>query len=411
MTERPDVLVVGGGPAGLAAAARAAETGARTLVLERDPTLGGILPQCIHDGFGVELWGESLTGPEFATHIEAEARERGVETHTDATVVRIDPDLTTRVLGPFGYEELRPAAAVLAMGCRERAFGALRIPSSRPAGIMTAGTAQRLVNLDGLMVGSRVVVLGSGDVGLIMARRMTLEGAEVAGVVEQMDFAGGLARNVVQCLNDFEIPLMLRHTVVEVLGRDRVTGVVVAPVDEHGIPSEADRTVIECDTLLVSTGLIPENELTTASGGELDDGSGGPVVDQRMMTSVPGLFACGNVVHVHDLVDWACLEGQAAGEAAARYAGGAVGGGAAIPVTHADDLRYAVPQRLLPGEPATISVRVREPARKRKLVVAADGEEIAASSYPQVSPSEIAVVDVPALPETLASVEVRLERG
>jgi NADPH-dependent 2,4-dienoyl-CoA reductase/sulfur reductase-like enzyme len=378
----------------MAAAAAAAESGASVLLVERDDRLGGILNQCVHDGFGVELFGESLTGPEYATRLRGRLDGSDVTASLASAVLSIGGDLETRLLSPEGYAIVRPRAIVLAMGCRERPFGALALPSSRPAGIWTAGAAQRLVNVEGVMVGRRAVILGSGDVGLIMARRMVLEGAEVECVAERLPYPGGLPRNVSQCLNDFDIPLLLSHTVVEVLGRGRVAGVVLAAVDEAGEVVAGSERRVECDTLLVSVGLIPENELTRAAGAAMDESSGGAQVDQRLMTTAGGLFACGNALHVHDLADQASLEGARAGASAARFASSSWPAGGGITVRPGDGVRYVVPQRLLPGEPAVLSLRPMEPRRNTKIVVTRDGTSVTERACPYVAPSEMAEIEI-----------------
>lgn len=416
----PDVLVVGAGPAGLAAATQAARSGADVLVVERDHIAGGILNQCIHDGFGLTVFGESLTGPEYVARQIDEARRLRAELLLDATVLSVGSDRTCEVLSPQGHQLVKPGAVVLAMGCRERAFGSLAIPGPRPAGIYGAGAAQQLINLQGIMVGRKAVILGSGDIGLIMARRFILEGAEVACVVEKLPYAGGLARNISQCLNDFDIPLALEHTVVEVLGRGRLSGVRVARVDELGRAVGGTERVVECDTLLVSVGLIPENELTRSAGAAMDGASGGPQVDQRLTTSISGVFACGNVLHVHDLADWASLEGRRAGEWAARYAREpwtseetppprAVGPGKPIPVSRGPGLKYVVPQRLAVGEAATLHFRVSEPRRRTAVVVKADGRDVASKAFAYLAPAELAAVEIPALPEDTREVLVSLD--
>jgi len=414
------VLVVGAGPAGLAAATEATRSGADVLVVERDRDPGGILNQCIHDGFGLTLFGESLTGPEYAGRQIDEARRQGVRLSQNATVLSIGRDRTCEIVSPRGHERLRPGAVVLAMGCRERSFGSLAIPGARPAGIYGAGAAQRLINLQGVMVGRRAVILGSGDIGLIMARRLVLEGAEVSCVVEKLPYAGGLARNVSQCLNDFDIPLALEHTVVEVLGHGRLSGVRIARVDELGQAVGGTERVVECDTLLASVGLIPENELTRSAGAAMDGASGGPQVDQRLTTSIPGVFACGNVLHVHDLADWASLEGRRAGEWAARYAcepwtgeetppPRAVGPGKPIPVSRGTGLKYVVPQRLAVGEAATLHFRVSEPRRRTTVVVKADGRRVSSKAFAYLAPAELAAVEIPSLPEDTREVLVSLD--
>ena len=323
-TMRADVVIIGGGPAGMSAAAAAKDAGAgEVVIIEREPKLGGILEQCIHNGFGLHKFKEELTGPEYGERYEKMVESRGITVLTDTMAVDITADKSvTAVSKEKGYFNIYAGAVVLAMGCREKPRGALSIPGTRPSGIFTAGTAQKLVNIKGYMPGKKIVILGSGDIGLIMARRMTLEGAEVEAVCEIMEDSGGLTRNIVQCLQDFNIPLMLRHTVVEIHGKQRVEGVTVAQVDEKLKPIPGTEEYIECDTLMLSVGLIPENELSKKAGVELDPKTRGPVVDENRQTKIPGIFACGNVVKVHELVDFVSDEGETAGRAAALYAQG-----------------------------------------------------------------------------------------
>jgi len=316
-----DIVVIGGGPAGMAAAVEAARSGVKDImILERDQRLGGILQQCIHNGFGLMLFGEELTGPEYAGRFIRQVNELGIEVKLDTMVLGISGDKTvTAVNSEDGLIKIKAKSVILAMGCRERSRGALNIPGSRPAGIYTAGTAQRFVNIEGYMPGREVVILGSGDIGLIMARRLTLEGAEVKMVCEIMPHPGGLNRNIVQCLDDFGIPLRLSTTVVEIHGRERVEGVTIAKVDEKGKPVPGTYEYVKCDTLLLSVGLIPENEITKAAGIDMDGATSGPLVDENAQTSCEGVFACGNVVYVHDLVDHVTMEGYRAGKSAAEY--------------------------------------------------------------------------------------------
>lgn len=315
------IVIIGGGPAGLAAAVSAYDSGEKDiLVLERDFRLGGILNQCIHNGFGLHRFGEELTGPEYASRYEIMAAERGIDFRTGAMVIDItDERVVTYVSSSEGIVQIRAAAIILAMGCRERPRGALNIPGTRPAGIFTAGTAQRLINIDGQCVGKNVVILGSGDIGLIMARRFTLEGAKVHCVAEIMQKSGGLQRNITQCLDDFGIPLLLKHTVICIEGKERITGVIISEVDDNLKPVPGTEVHYECDTLLLSVGLIPENELTVMAGAEIDPMTKGPVVSDKLMTGIPGIFACGNVLHVHDLVDHVSEEAERAGAFAAAY--------------------------------------------------------------------------------------------
>lgn len=323
-TMRADVVVIGGGPAGMSAAIAAKEAGAEEVVIiEREPRLSGILQQCIHNGFGLHKFKEELTGPEYGQRYEEMVSRLGITVFTDTMAVDITPErFVTAVNKGRGYFAINAGAVVLAMGCREKSRGALSIPGTRPAGVFTAGTAQKLVNIKGYMPGKKIVILGSGDIGLIMARRMTLEGAEVKAVCEIMEDSGGLTRNIVQCLKDFDIPLLLRHTVVEIHGNKRVEGVTVARVDENLKLIPGTEEYIECDTLMLSVGLIPENELSKKAGVEIDPKTRGPVVDENRQTKVPGIFACGNVVKVHELVDFVSDEGEIAGRGAALYAQG-----------------------------------------------------------------------------------------
>jgi len=323
-----DTVVVGGGPAGLAAALASYKAGAKNvLILERDNKLGGILEQCIHNGFGLHKFKEELTGPEYAERYEKMVKSEDISYLTDSMVIGIDQEkgeyhTVTFVNKELGYQVVNTKTVVLSMGCREKSRGALSIPGTRPSGVFSAGTAQKIVNIKGYMPGKKVVILGSGDIGLIMARRMTLEGAEVKAVCEIMKDSGGLTRNIVQCLNDFNIPLKLSTTVINIEGNDRVTGVTIAKVDDNLVPIKGTEEYIPCDSLMLSVGLIPENELSRKAGIEIDKKTRGPVVDYNRMTKVPGIFACGNVVKVHELVDFVSDEGEIAGHAAGLYAQG-----------------------------------------------------------------------------------------
>lgn len=346
-----DIVIIGGGPAGLAAAASAKRNGTDSiLILERDSRLGGILNQCIHNGFGLHTFHEELTGPEYARRFIAQIEELQIAFKLNTMVLDITRDKVITAMNPTeGLLKIQAKAIILAMGCRERARGALNIPGDRPSGIYSAGTAQRLVNIDGYMPGKEVVILGSGDIGLIMARRMTLEGAKVKVVAELMPFSGGLKRNIVQCLDDFNIPLKLSHTVVDIRGKERLEGVTLAKVDTQGKPIPGTEEEYSCDTLLLSCGLIPENEISRSIGVDMDTVTNGPAVDECLETSIDGIFACGNVLHVHDLVDFVSQEAAAAGKNAANYVQNncSMGEpGTEIPLIPANGVRYTVPKTI-----------------------------------------------------------------
>ncbi len=342
-----DIVIIGGGPAGLSAAVSARKEGTESiLILERDKELGGILNQCIHNGFGLHTFKEELTGPEYAGRFIDQVLELGIEYKLHTMVMDISPDkIVTAMNREEGMFQIKAKAVILAMGCRERSRGALNIPGYRPAGIYSAGTAQRLVNMEGFMPGREVVILGSGDIGLIMARRMTFEGAKVKVVAELMPYSGGLKRNIVQCLDDYGIPLKLSHTVVDIKGKQRLEGVTLAQVDDKGKPIPGTEEEYSCDTLLLSVGLIPENELSNGMGVSMNPVTSGPKVNERMETSIEGVFACGNVLHVHDLVDFVSEEAAAAGRNAARYVrdGKAEGSGHVITLNPTNGVRYTVP--------------------------------------------------------------------
>ncbi|MGN0839066.1 MAG: NAD(P)/FAD-dependent oxidoreductase [Pyramidobacter sp.] len=371
------VAVIGGGPAGLAAAIAAHEAGCDSVVLlERDRLLGGILNQCIHDGFGLHRFGEAMTGPEYAQRDIDRFNELKITAMTESMVLELNSSREMLVSRRGELIRLRARAVVLAMGCRERPRGALSIPGTRPAGIYTAGAAQNFVNLENLMPGRKVCILGSGDIGLIMARRMTLEGAQVQAVFELLPYSSGLPRNIQQCLNDYHIPLYLSTTVTEIIGKDRLEAVVVSKVDENRRPIPGTERRFECDTLLLSVGLIPENELTRMAGIEISPVTNGAVVDENLMTSAPGIFSCGNVLHVHDLVDWVSLEAAQAGRNAALWAADRRGSAEDIEVRPGSGVRYTVPSKAAADKGLTLAFRVTAPSRNKCLVVTADGKEI-----------------------------------
>ena len=388
------LVIIGGGPAGLAAAVSAYDAGVRPiLILERDRELGGILNQCIHNGFGLHTFGEELTGPEYAARFIAQVKEREIDVRLNTMVLDISPEkVVTAVSRRDGLTEIQAGAVILAMGCRERSRGTLNIPGYRPAGVYTAGTAQRLVNMEGYLPGKEVVILGSGDIGLIMARRMTLEGAKVKLVAELMPYSGGLKRNIVQCLDDFGIPLKLSHTVVAVHGKERVTGVTVAQGDENRVPIPGTEEEISCDTLLLSCGLIPENELSRGLGVDLNPVTTGPTVNESLETSVPGVFAAGNVLHVHDLVDFVSQEAAAAGRAAAEYLWAGEGPRHEIPIAVSGGIRYTVPAALDPArvpEKLTIRFRVGQVLKNRRILLYLDDEIVVKRKRPVMAPGEM----------------------
>lgn len=413
--EKRSVVVIGGGPAGLAAAIAAKENGCDdVLILERDSDVGGILQQCIHAGFGLHIFGEELTGPEYAGRFHEQVDALGIEYKCDTMVLEISADrVVTAVNTHDGVIQIQAGAIVLAMGCRERSRGAVGIGGTRPAGVYTAGTAQRFVNMEGYMPGKQIVILGSGDIGLIMARRMTLEGAQVKMVLEVMPYSGGLKRNIVQCLDDFGIPLRLSHTVVEVRGRERVEGVVIAQVDEKRQPIPETFEYVPCDTLLLSVGLIPENELSAAADITLNPVTNGPFVDQSMMTRTPGIFACGNVVHVHDLVDFVTIESRLAGRGAAEFAlGNRPQGGKPLDVRPGAGVRYVVPSTIDPSalhEDEKFLFRVTDVFHDMVLEVKCDGEVVYSRRLLQAAPGEMESVEITrALAEKLTGAVVEI---
>ena len=373
------ILIIGGGPAGLAAAVAAKKAGVDDiLIIERDRMLGGILNQCIHNGFGLHTFKEELTGPEYAARLIEQVKDLEIPYLLNTMVLSIDRDRSVTIVGKeTGIRTLSADAVILAMGCRERPRGALSIPGFRPAGVYTAGTAQRLMNIEGFQIGKRVVILGSGDIGLIMARRLTLEGAKVLTVAELMPYSGGLKRNIVQCLNDYDIPLQLSHTVVDILGKERVEGVTIAEVDASRKPIPGTEVTYDCDTLLLSCGLLPENELTRMLSAGMSPVTGGASVDDRLQTDVPGVFACGNVLHVHDLVDYVSEEAALAGENAAAYVSNAAAAEAEdaseeVAISVDGGVRYTVPQRIRADrmrETVTVRFRVADVYRDKTIAV------------------------------------------
>jgi NADPH-dependent 2,4-dienoyl-CoA reductase/sulfur reductase-like enzyme len=396
-----DLVVVGGGPAGLAAACAAWDSGVRSiLVVERDRELGGILNQCIHNGFGLHRFKEELTGPEYAGRFIALLNQTGVQVTLDTMVLDITPGRQVELVSPHhGYRTVQAGAIVLAMGCRERTRGAIAIPGTRPAGVLTAGAAQRYVNMEGYLPGRQVVILGSGDIGLIMARRMTLEGARVLACVEVMPYSGGLTRNIVQCLEDYGIPLLLSHTVTRIKGDRRVEGVTVSQVDQNRQPIPGTEQDFACDTLLLSVGLIPENELSRQAGLQMDPRTNGTVVYENMETSVPGIFACGNVVHVHDLVDYVSAESERAGRAAASFLQSPdTPGGPVREIRAGEGVAYTVPQRLRPDrtEPgAELFFRVRRPYGKCRITLTCGDAPIASFPRQRMAPGEMEHIRLP----------------
>lgn len=418
-----DIVIVGGGPAGLAAAVSAKKNGAESiLVLERDKELGGILNQCIHNGFGLHTFKEELTGPEYAGRFIEQLMEADIEYKLNTMVMDIsEQKVVTAMNREEGLFEIQAKAVILAMGCRERSRGALNIPGYRPAGIYSAGTAQRLVNMEGYMPGREVVILGSGDIGLIMARRMTLEGAKVKVVAELLPYSGGLKRNIVQCLDDFGIPLKLSHTVVDIDGKERVKGITLAQVDENRRPIPGTEEYYSCDTLLLSCGLIPENEISTGLGVEMNPVTSGPSVNECLETNVEGVFACGNVLHVHDLVDFVSQEASAAGKHAAEYVlnnGHGTQGGKDIPIVATQGARYTVPKTINPlrmDEKHTVRFRVGDVYKNCYVSVYLNDERVIHRKRPVVAPGEMEEVvlskeQLSAYPD-LSQITVKIEEA
>jgi NADPH-dependent 2,4-dienoyl-CoA reductase/sulfur reductase-like enzyme len=414
-----DLIVIGGGPAGLAAALEAHKAGLKhILIIERDQELGGILNQCIHNGFGLHYFKEELTGPEYAGRFICMLKNTSIEVKLDTMVLEVTKQKEVHVVNSTdGYQILKARSIILAMGCRERTRGAIGIPGDRPSGIFTAGTAQRYVNIEGYMVGKRVVILGSGDIGLIMARRMSLEGAKVLACVEIMPYSGGLNRNIVQCLQDYDIPLYLSHTITDIKGKKRVEGVTISKVDENRRPIPGTEQSFDCDTILLSVGLIPENELSKSAGVEIDGRTGGIVVYENMETSIPGIFACGNVVHVHDLVDYVTAESQRAGRAAASYVSNSDTKGQntenkerskqdagdhqctqEIQINNGNGISYTVPQKLRFGnieKSVEVYFRVNRIFGKSAIQIWSESTLIAKYSRERMAPGEMERIILP----------------
>ena len=411
------LAIIGGGPAGLAAAAAARRSGVEDiLIIERDSRLGGILNQCIHAGFGLHTFGQELSGPEYAQRFIDQVTELNIPCLLDTMVLDLSEDrILTVTSRAEGLQQIKADAVILAMGCRERPRGALNIPGTRPAGVWSAGTAQRLVNMEGVMPGREVVILGSGDIGLIMARRMTMEGAKVHAVAEVMPYSGGLKRNIVQCLDDFDIPLFLSTTVVEIHGRKKLEGVTLAQVDERRRPIPGTERYIPCDTLLLSVGLLPENELSAGANVALSPITGGPVVKEDLSTSIPGVFACGNVLHVHDLVDFVSQEAALAGEAAARYLSAGEAQADTISLLAEDGVRYTVPQYIHRSteENVTVRFRVGQPYRNAAVCVYVNGQLLRRIPKRVLAPGEMEKVILrPAdLPAEGGSIRFCIEEG
>jgi len=391
--ENRDLVIIGGGPAGLAAAISAYNSGVKDiLIIERDDKLGGILNQCIHNGFGLHTFKEELTGPEYAYRYIKQVLDLNIEYKLNSMVVDINGKKEITYVSKDGLKQIKAKAIILSMGCRERSRGALNIPGERPAGIFSAGTAQRLMNIDGYMVGKRVVILGSGDIGLIMARRMTLEGAKVLAVAELMPYSGGLKRNIVQCLNDFNIPLYLSHTVTNIKGKERVEAVTIAKVDENRNPIPGTEITYDCDTLLLSCGLLPENELSKLCNVELSKVTGGPVVADNLETNIEGVFACGNVLHVHDLVDYVSGEASLAGENAAKYIIEGNKNHNFIDIKVENGVRYSVPSKIdihTMSDLLTVRFRVGNIYKDKAVTVTVDGKDIISIKKKVLAPGEM----------------------
>ena len=395
--EQKDVVIIGGGPAGLAAAVAFHKQGVRNMVLlEREAMLGGILRQCIHDGFGLGRFGQSLSGPEYAQVFIDEVEKRKISYETSATVLSLTKDRCVTVATRSGLRQYQAKAVVLAMGCKERSRGALGIPGERPAGVFTAGTAQAYMNLYNRMPGKEVIILGSGDIGMIMARRMTLEGAHVKAVFELMPYPSGLPRNIVQCLDDYNIPLYLSHTVTKIHGKDRLTGVTISEVDENRRPILGTEKEYACDTLILSVGLIPENKLLEDAGIAIDPHTNGAIVDENLQTSIPGIFSAGNVLHVHDLVDFVSMESEALARHASAYIDGKCIAPCVFDVTCGEGVGHTIPQKVSGKNDFTLSLRVKKHYRDCKIVVRQNGIEVASKKMKKAIPAEMIQFKIPA---------------